>query len=151
MLSSHIDKKNKQVPLFLWNPKMLISPSKTMYIPMSLSNSMFLQCMLGVKISHHLGKRKSLCSSGSFWQIWESKAVLTQLTLQADVRKNVFNIINSSAAAWSQSQLSTLKHIQTHRSAAGNPQSIKLCELYGVLTVIKHDRTAVLALFAFMQ
>lgn len=51
-------------------------------------------------------------------------------------------IITSSTAAWSQSQISTLKHIQTLPSAAASQQSVKQCKLYKVLRVIKHEPTA---------
>lgn len=58
----------------------------------------------------------------------------------SDVQR--IDIISSSAAAWSQSQLSTLKHIQTLPSAAANQQSVTQCKLYKVLRVIKHNLTA---------
>ena len=68
---------------------------------MSFSNSILLQCMLGVKISHHLGKMKA-----EFELIW---LILTNMRIKScansaysagcDVRKKCFYVINSRAAA----------------------------------------------------
>lgn len=102
--------------------------------------------------------RLAVTKAGVCVRLFPIRVIMKKMTVKSWVNspysagpdvKRIY-IITSSMAACSQSQISTLKHIQTLPSAAASQQSVKQCKLYKVLRVIKHDPTAVEAFFAFI-